>query len=150
MPGRQGLLGAGSSSSSRLERRRVPHVYPRYAGVFSALARPPQAGGLPVESRSPPRARRCPSFTNLVAMARQKAVLPRDPGLATRMVLTMFLLGLLYVVFIVVLLQAGGGLVTVVVVMGALSLAQLFLSDKLALSAMGAKVVSPQEAPGLH
>ena len=34
--------------------------------------------------------------------------------------------------------------------MGALSLGQLFLSDKLALSAMGAKVVSPQEAPGLH
>src|ERR687893_2419466 len=34
--------------------------------------------------------------------------------------------------------------------MGGLSLAQLFLSDKLALSAMGAKEVSPQEAPGLH
>jgi heat shock protein HtpX len=53
-------------------------------------------------------------------------------------------------VFIVVLLQAGAGLITVVVVMGGLSLAQLFLSDKLALSAMGAKEVSPQEAPGLH
>jgi heat shock protein HtpX len=36
------------------------------------------------------------------------------------------------------------------VVMGGLSLAQLFFSDKLALSAMGAKVVTPQEAPGLH
>jgi heat shock protein HtpX len=57
---------------------------------------------------------------------------------------------LLYVAFIVVLLQAGAGLVTVVVVMGGLSLAQLFFSDKLALSAMGAKEVSPQEAPGLH
>ena len=66
------------------------------------------------------------------------------------MLLTIFLLGLLYVVFIVVLLQAGAGLITVVVVMGALSLGQLFLSDKLALSAMGAKEVSPQEAPGLH
>ena len=66
------------------------------------------------------------------------------------MLLTLFLLGLLYVVFIAVLLQAGAGLVTVVVVMGGLSLAQLFFSDKLALSAMGAKVVSPQEAPGLH
>jgi heat shock protein HtpX len=83
-------------------------------------------------------------------MAQQKAVFPRDPGLAARMVMTMFLLGLLYVVFIVVLLQAGAGLIMVVVVMGALSLGQLFLSDKLALSAMGAKVVSPQEAPGLH
>jgi heat shock protein HtpX len=83
-------------------------------------------------------------------MAQQKAVFPREPGLTSRMVLTMFLLGLLYVVFIVVLLQAGAGLITVVVVMGALSLGQLFLSDKLALSAMGAKEVSPQEAPGLH
>ncbi len=66
------------------------------------------------------------------------------------MLLTLFLLGLLYVAFIAVLLQAGAGLVTVVVVMGGLSLAQLFFSDKLALSAMGAKEVSPEEAPGLH
>ena len=83
-------------------------------------------------------------------MAQQKAVFPRDAGLQFRIVLTLFLLGLLYVVFIAVLLTAGAGLVTVVVVMGGLSLAQLFFSDKLALSAMGAKVVTPQEAPGLH
>jgi heat shock protein HtpX len=83
-------------------------------------------------------------------MAQQKAVFPRDPGLQARILLTLFLLGLLYVAFIVVLLQAGAGLVTVVVVMGGLSLAQLLFSDKLALSAMGAKEVSPQEAPGLH
>ena len=42
-----------------------------------------------------------PRVTNLVVMAQQKAVFPRDPGLAARMLLTMFLLGLLYVVFIV-------------------------------------------------
>src|SRR5215213_419182 len=90
------------------------------------------------------------SSTNLLDMAQQRAVFPRDTGLQARMLLTLFLLGLLYVVFIAVLLQAGAGLVTVVVVMGGLSLAQLFFSDKLALSAMGAKVVSPQEAPGLH
>jgi heat shock protein HtpX len=83
-------------------------------------------------------------------MAQQKAIFPRDTGLQARMLLTLFLLGLLYVVFIVVLLQAGAGLITVVLVMGGLSLAQLLFSDKLALSAMGAKVVSPQEAPGLH
>ena len=83
-------------------------------------------------------------------MATQKAVFPRDTGLQARILLTLFLLGLLYVVFIVVLLSAGAGLVTVVVVMGGLSLAQLLFSDKLALSAMGAKVVTPQEAPGLH
>jgi heat shock protein HtpX len=66
------------------------------------------------------------------------------------MLLTLFLLGLLYVAFIGVLIAAGAGVATIVVVMGALSLAQLFLSDKLALSAMGAKQVSPEEAPGLH
>ncbi len=83
-------------------------------------------------------------------MATQKAVFPRDTGLQARILLTLFLLGLLYVVFIVVLLSAGAGLITVVVLMGGLSLAQLLFSDKLALSAMGAKVVTPQEAPGLH
>ena len=83
-------------------------------------------------------------------MAQQRAVFPRDSGLQARMLFTMFLLGLLYVAFIVVLLSAGAGLVTVVVVMGALSLAQLLFSDKLALRAMGAHEVTPQEAPGLH
>jgi heat shock protein HtpX len=66
------------------------------------------------------------------------------------MLLTMFLLGLLYVAFVGVLLAAGAGAVTMVIVIGALTLGQLFLSDKLALRAMGAKVVSPEEAPGLH
>jgi heat shock protein HtpX len=83
-------------------------------------------------------------------MARQKAVFPRDTGLQARMLLTLFLLGLLYVVFVGVLITAGAGVVTIVVVMGALSFAQLFFSDKIALSAMGAKQVSPEEAPGLH
>ena len=66
------------------------------------------------------------------------------------MLLTMFLLGLLYVGFVAVLLAAGAGVVTMVVVIGALTLAQLFLSDKIGLAAMGAKEVSPEEAPGLH
>ena len=66
------------------------------------------------------------------------------------MLLTMFLLGLLYVAFVVVLLAAGAGVVLMVVVIGGLTLAQLFLSDKIGLAAMGAKEVSPEEAPGLH
>jgi heat shock protein HtpX len=66
------------------------------------------------------------------------------------MLLTLFLLGLLYVALIGALLAAGTGLVLMVVIIGALSLGQLFFSDRLALSAMGAKEVSPQEAPGLH
>ncbi|MGE5635495.1 MAG: zinc metalloprotease HtpX, partial [Nocardioidaceae bacterium] len=83
-------------------------------------------------------------------MARQRATFPRDTGLQARMLLTMFLLGLVYVAFVAALAAAGAGAVTMVVVIGALTLAQLFLSDKLALKAMGAKEVSPQEAPGLH
>jgi len=66
------------------------------------------------------------------------------------MLVTLFLLGLLYVALIGALLAAGTGIALMVVIMGALSLAQLFFSDKLALRAMGAKEVSPQEAPGLH
>ena len=66
------------------------------------------------------------------------------------MLLTMFLLGLLYVAFVGAMFVAGAGAVTMVVVIGLIALAQLFLSDKLALRAMGAKEVEPDEAPGLH
>jgi heat shock protein HtpX len=83
-------------------------------------------------------------------MARSRTVFPRDTGLQFRMLLTLFLLGLLYAAFVAVLLTAGAGVGVMVAVIAAISLAQLFLSDKLALAAMGAKVVSPQEAPGLH
>jgi heat shock protein HtpX len=83
-------------------------------------------------------------------MASQKAIFPRDTGLQVRMLFTMFLLGLLYVAFVVALLSAGAGVAVMLVVVGALSLSQLFLSDKLALAAMGAKEVSPEQAPGLH
>ena len=83
-------------------------------------------------------------------MATQKAVFPRDPGLQARILLTLFLLGLLYVAFFAVLVSAGAGVVTLVVVLGGISLAQLLFSDKLALLSMGAKEVTPQEAPGLH
>jgi heat shock protein HtpX len=74
----------------------------------------------------------------------------RDPGLTARMTLTLFLLGALYVVLIVALLAAGVGAIFVAVIAGGLLLAQLFTSDKLALHAMGAREVSPQEAPELH
>jgi heat shock protein HtpX len=83
-------------------------------------------------------------------MARQRAIFPRDRGLQFRMLMTLFLLGLLYVAFVGALIAAGAGAVTLVVVIGAITAAQLFFSDKLALHAMGAKEVSPAEAPGLH
>src|SRR3954462_11204360 len=85
-----------------------------------------------------------------LSMARTRTVFPRDRGLQFRMLLTFFLLGALYVAFAGVLFAAGLGIGIMVVFLAGLSLAQLFLSDKLALAAMGAKVVSPAEAPGLH
>jgi heat shock protein HtpX len=83
-------------------------------------------------------------------MATTRTIFPRDRGLQVRMLLTFFLLGALYVIFAGVLFAAGAGIGIMVLFLAGLSLAQLFLSDKLALSAMGAKVVSPAEAPGLH
>ncbi len=83
-------------------------------------------------------------------MARPRTVFPRDSGLQFRMLLTLFLLGLLYVGFVAILFAAGAGVGIMVLVIAVLALAQLFLSDKLALAAMGAKDVSPQEAPGFH
>ena len=66
------------------------------------------------------------------------------------MLITLFLLGLLYAVFAGVIVAAGAGVVIMVVALSGLMLAQFFLSDKLALHAMGAKEVSPDQAPGLH
>jgi heat shock protein HtpX len=74
----------------------------------------------------------------------------RDTGLQLRMTFTLFLLGLVYVIFIGVLFAAGASGVLIAVIAGALLIFQLFASDKLALRAMGAREVSPQDAPQLH
>src|SRR5688572_24389835 len=70
-------------------------------------------------------------LTTLHSMATQKAVFPRDAGLQARMLLTLFLLGVLYVIFVGALLAAGTGTAVMLVVIGGITLAQLFLSDKL-------------------
>jgi heat shock protein HtpX len=75
----------------------------------------------------------------------------RDFGLSSRMVLTTFLLGLLYVVFGVVLINVlNVGLLPVLLIVVGLAVFQYFTSDKLALAASGAKVVTPEQAPELH
>jgi heat shock protein HtpX len=75
----------------------------------------------------------------------------RDRGLSARIFLTMFLLGALYVVFFIVLLQLFElSLGVVIVIMAGLAFLQYFTSDKIALAASGAKVVSREEAPELH
>jgi heat shock protein HtpX len=74
----------------------------------------------------------------------------RDTGLQVRMLITMLLLGAVYALLVGVLFAAGASGITILVVAGGLLLLQFFTSDKLALRAMGAHEVSPQEAPELH
>jgi len=74
-----------------------------------------------------------------------------DRGLTSRMVTTMFFIGLLYVVVVgvlVVLLK--GAWVVVLVIAGALFIAQFWFSDRIAAFSMGAREVTPEQAPELH
>jgi heat shock protein HtpX len=81
-----------------------------------------------------------------------------DRGLQARMGLTMFLLGLVFVVFVVALVfilaafKVGAGAIIFFAVLlgGGLTFGSLFWSDKIALRASGAQEVTPEEAPKLH
>jgi heat shock protein HtpX len=66
------------------------------------------------------------------------------------MVFTLFLLGLVYVIFVGALFAAGASAAVIVVIAVVLLLLQLFGSDKIALATLGAKEVSAQEEPELH
>jgi heat shock protein HtpX len=73
-----------------------------------------------------------------------------DRELTTRMLVVVFLLGLLYVVAVAVLIGAGVSPVAVLVVVGGFFVFQYVASDRIALYAMNARIVEPHEAPGLH
>jgi len=66
------------------------------------------------------------------------------------MLLTLFLLGLLYVLFVGVLFSVGASGVMIAIFAVGLLAVQFFTSDKLAMASMGVKEVSPAEAPELH
>jgi heat shock protein HtpX len=75
----------------------------------------------------------------------------RDAGLTLRMLLTSGLLGLLYVIFAAVLISVlKVGVAPMLIIVIGLAFFQYYTSDKLALAAAGAKVVSREEAPDLH
>lgn len=75
----------------------------------------------------------------------------RDRGLSLRMLLAGGLLGLLYVVFAVVLFQVlNVGLVPMLLIVIGIAAFQYYTSDKLALAASGAQVVTREQAPELH
>jgi heat shock protein HtpX len=89
-------------------------------------------------------------FDNIALTMPASKSFGRDPGLQARMLFTIFLLGLVYVVLIAVLIAAGVGVVAVAVIAGVLFLVQYFTSDKIALQSMGAREVSAEDAPQLH
>ena len=75
----------------------------------------------------------------------------RDAGLTFRMILTTGLLGLLYVIFAVVLFSVlNVGLAPMLLIVIGLAFFQYYSSDKLALRAAGARIVTREEAPQLH
>ncbi|WP_326780120.1 zinc metalloprotease HtpX [Streptomyces longwoodensis] len=73
-----------------------------------------------------------------------------DPRLTVRMTVTLFLLGLLYVAFVVALVLLLKSWLLVVVVAAALLGAQYWFSDRVALFAMRGRVVEREEYPELH
>lgn len=80
----------------------------------------------------------------------------KDRGLTARMTLTMFLLGALFVALVVAVAlivgrAAGGGAAVLVGVAGiGVAFYQWWTSDKVAMRAMRAREVTPEEAPELH
>ncbi len=73
-----------------------------------------------------------------------------DVGLSMRMVLTIFLLGAVYVAFGVALSYLGVPYIVLIAVAAAIAFVQFFFADKIALMAMGARVVDEAQAPQLH
>jgi heat shock protein HtpX len=73
-----------------------------------------------------------------------------DRGLTTRMIMTGFFLVVLYAVLIGVLFIFIKSLVVVLVIGFGLLFAQYYFSDKIAMFAMHAKEVTPEQAPELH
>ncbi len=81
----------------------------------------------------------------------QRSRFAPDRGLTTRMVSTMFFIGLLYVVFVGVLLVVlRGAWPIILIIAGGLFIAQFWFSDRIAAFSMGAREVTPEEAPELH
>ena len=83
-------------------------------------------------------------------MARTRFV--PDTGLTVRMTTVMFLLGGLFVALIVALMYVVNGPLSLLIGVAGLGIAwwQWWNSDKLAVRAMGAREVSPTDAPELH
>jgi len=76
----------------------------------------------------------------------------KDSGLTSRMALVMVLLAVLYLAFMAFLIVNTSVAYTpvIIVLAGAFAVGQWYFSEKIALAAMRAREVSPQQAPELH
>jgi heat shock protein HtpX len=74
----------------------------------------------------------------------------RDLGLTGRMTLVMALIGALYVTVCAWLIASGASAGVVIFIAAAIGLGQWYFSDKLAMMAMRAREVTPEQAPELH
>jgi heat shock protein HtpX len=81
---------------------------------------------------------------------KRRAAFGKDTGLQARMVLTMFLLVVVYIVLVAALFAVGASGITILIVALGLLAVQLFTSDKIAMGTMGVKEVSPAQEPELH
>jgi heat shock protein HtpX len=86
----------------------------------------------------------------MASTSHKRPAFGRDTGLQARMVLTMFLLVVVYIVLVAALIAVGASGITILIVALGLLAVQLFTSDKIAMGTMGVKEVSPAEEPELH
>ena len=75
---------------------------------------------------------------------------PADRGLSARMMFTLFILGLLFVGFVAALWALRVPIVLVGLIAVAVLAAQYWFADRIAMFSMGARLVTPAEAPELH
>lgn len=73
-----------------------------------------------------------------------------DRGLTARMGVTMFLIGLLYVALMAVMIYVGISPIIVLLLAGGSAFGQWYYCDKVAMMSMGAREVTPEQAPQLH
>ena len=73
-----------------------------------------------------------------------------DIGLESRMLFTMFLLGAVYLLFLVFLAASGAEPTFILLFAGVMMFVQYYYSDKMVLWTSGAKIVSASEEPELH
>src|ERR671922_226949 len=156
-PGRPPRIEFRTSPRSRAARDRAALVSGPASGTSSPTApRSSRAARSPRSSDGTTTTRSSADAAGTAAVAEKatttietmtRRAYGRDFGLSARMVLTMFLLGALYVAFFAVLLSFTDlGIGFIIVIMGVLAFVQYYTSDKIALAASRAKIVDRGEA----